>query len=49
MEQLQKEFKKIEKAKIKPGRIFNYWDFTEVKHYEPELDEDIFRNIFNAK
>lgn len=49
IEQLHKEFKKIEKAKIKPGRIFNYWDFPEVKHYEPDLDEDLFRNIFNEK
>jgi hypothetical protein len=49
IEQLHNEFKKIEKAKIKPGRIFNYWDFSEVKYYEPDLDEDIFRSIFNEK
>lgn len=47
IERLNELIDKVEKIKIRPGKIFNYWDFSEVKHYEPELDEGAFRKIFN--
>jgi hypothetical protein len=49
IQEAKKLFKKLNDAKIKTEQIYSYWNFSELKKYEPSLNEKEAKAIFMLK
>jgi hypothetical protein len=46
LSELKKIFEKLRKAKVKVEAIYEYWNLSEIKKYEPELNEKEVISVF---